>query len=481
MKNTTRIFALLLALFMAFSVVAMTGCGDAEANNSGDETQQESKETETPKKEESNKSNSDFVGVDWVNALEAGFVGDGKTPNDEAFAVYAKRNTGKPLYFPKGVYCFEETLNFPYNMCVKMDPGAELKCIAKERLEYFITLRGQHQDDSDAWCSWMEYAQGASIDGGTINCDYKANCALGLFQGMNTDFRNFKILNVMEKGIQTLISETTDGCYNFTNVAIYNSAMMTGTVGVYDNGYDNHFSKVSACNFETGFYTKGGRFNECSAWNLDTACMENCTFAYVEGNQSVWYNPSVDTVRYGFRFAPNASASIIDMLWITNAVFYTDALQAKYPRTMFYCEGNALDSRVMVMGLQFSGENNLAFSNVEMPNAVFMNVRAPYTLGTTEIANFRNDTERLLAMADGYEAEKTGNLTAGSNFDELTEAGIYSCELRVGQNGKNVPPVKEVGMLEVEVVGKTVVQRFTGTSTSLLRIYDGTSWSAWRS
>ncbi len=486
MKKTSRIFALLLALVTVLSVFSMVGCDNTNANGSDTETQEEQEtKKETPKKETnvSSSSFSNFVGVDWINALDFGFKGDGKTPNDKIFAEYVKYNSSRPIYFPKGVYCFEETLNFHDCMYVKMDPEAELKCIAEEPIDYFITLRGQHINSEGAWVQLLDYAQESYIEGGVINCDYKAKCALGLFQGMHTNYRDFKIINVLEKGIQTLISKTTDGTYNFSNVFIYNTEALPGSYGVYDNGYDNHFKGVSVCNFDTAFYTVGGNFLDCSAWNLDMAVVETSTFAEVYGTQTMFTNVSVDTFRYGFKMTPWTSVSIKNMRWITNKVFYTEELQAQYPRTMFWAD-EPENVQISLDSLQFGNETNLDFSNNALPKSTFFNVRATNGARPENYKNYRDDLTSLVAVSDKLVAlvEDNGsgaNLTGASNFDDIKDTGYYNCELRVGKNGVNVPPVKEAGILEVVAVGDKLIQKFSGTASYAQRIFDGTRWGKW--
>lgn len=345
------------------------------------------------------KKTCEFVGMNWINAVELGMVGDGVTPNDEKFAEYIEKYSDNPIYFPAGVYAFEKTLNFPDSMYVRMDPKAELKCIAKEPLEFFITLRGQFAETENHWVHFLGYAHQAGIEGGTINCDYNAKCALGLFQGMQSMFRDLKIMNVLEKGVQTLISATHDGCYHFENLYVYNTKCLPGSYGVYDNHVDDHFMYVTVVNFETCYYTNGGRFVECSGWNIDMSCVENMTFAEIRGDQSIWIGPSVDTMRYGFKLHEWAGTSISDLVYITNRGFYNNDLQKKYPRTLFVAE-KPETARFVVSGCQIRWENDLDFSNEPLPASTFLNVRIPGGCdGKKQFKHFRDDSEFLRMKA----------------------------------------------------------------------------------
>ena len=481
MKTTSRILALLLAILMALSVFAMAGCSSEGDNGAATETEEakETKKTETPKKTETTKK-TDFYGTDWINAAEFGMVGDGRTLNDAKFADYAKYYSDTPLYFPEGVYCFEKTLNFPDSMYVRMDPEAELKCVAKEPLEYFITLRGQFQETEGRWVNFLDYAHQAGIEGGTINANYKAKCALGLFQGMHSIFRDLKVMNVLEKGIQTKISKTSDGCYHFENIYVYNSECRKGTYGIYDNHVDNHFMYVTCVNFETSFYTNGGRFVECSGWNLAMESAESMTFAEIHGSQSIWIGPSVDTVRYGFKLAEGASTSISDLVYITNKVFYTEELQKKYPRTLFWAE-DPENAKFMVTGCQINWEKYLDFSNAPLPNSSFVNLRIPAGMnGAQQFKNYRDDNA-IIRDLNETEAQNTADfyLSGKSDFNKITADGIYKCSLGAGKGGKNLPPKAEKGVLEVTEKNDVVLQKFFGQTYSAYRIYSDSKWSNW--
>lgn len=467
---------MLLAVLMAFSAFTMAGCSENGDTNT--------KDTEEPKKDSSPSTvqitNHNFSGLDWYNAIENGFKGDGRTANDKAFKEYVEYNDDKVLYFPKGVYCFEETLNFPDNMYVWMDPEAELKCIAKEPLEYFITLRGQHADVDNAWVGLLDYAIQSGIHGGKINCNNKAKCGLGLFQGLQSTFENFMILNVLEKGIQTLISKTTDGTYSFDHVYIYNSVCRKGSYGIYDNGYDNHFMYVTCVNFETSFYTNGGRFVECSGWNLAMESAESMTFAEIHGSQSIWIGPSVDTVRYGFKLAKGSSTSITDLVYITNKAFYKEELQKQYPRTLFWAE-DPENAKFMVTGIQINWEKYLDFSNAPLPNSSFTNLRIPDGMnGAQQFKNYRDDNAIIRDLNEA-ETQNTANfyLSGKSDFNKIMASGIYKCSLGAGTGGKNLPPKAEKGVLEVSEKNDVVLQKFYGQTYSAYRIYSDSKWSNW--
>ena len=396
-----RILALLLALLSVFSVIALTGCSESGEKDTG------KKETE---KDDSKKPTfTDFEGTAWINAADFRFSADGQTPNDKILQYYLKYYDRTPLYFPAGIYCFEETIDFPKAIYIHMDPKAELKCIAKEPIDFFITM----QRGADDWNPRDEYIQKAFIEGGTINANYSAKVALALHGGMHTNFENFRIFNVLEIGIQTAVNEFRNGASSFHNIYLYNDKAIPNTIAIYDNTADNQFTGCTAVNFQTCIYTGGGKFTECSGWfnTYGKDLIKDSVYAVVcGGGQSVFNTPLVDTYRTGFQMVPTEaydgdgnlyynipSTSINDLIWITNNTFYTPDLMSQYPMLIFDVPSDLC--KIMVCGMYIPWrEYGFAFSNIPLPSSSFLNVR--YETGWdpwNHMKNFRDDSSRIKA------------------------------------------------------------------------------------
>ena len=402
-----RRIALLLAILTIVSTLSMLGCSEGSA---GDDTAAKTSaeaQDDAPKKEVATQFN-EYYSTDWINAKEFGLVDDGKTPNDKRLKEYIKYYSRTPIYFPEGTYAFAETIKFPEFMFVYMDPKAELLCIAKEPLDFFITL----QQGVEEYGRFEDYAHQSFIKGGTINCDFKAKVALGLHGGLHTNFYDFMIRDVLEKGIQVETSELHNGKYHFDNIYLYQSEGLEGTIGIYDNGADNTYEMCTAVNFETGVWTGGGKFTQMCCWfnKFGQKLIPNSVYAkVVGGNQAVFINPLVDTYRFGFKLESNEngscpSVSITDMIWITNNVFYTHGqykdnpdnnLMRDYPMQIFNVESDKC--KLMVNGMYIPWrEWGFSFSNIPLPSSSFLNVR--YEAGWdpwNHMANFRDDTAKI--------------------------------------------------------------------------------------
>ena len=468
-----RILALLLALL---SALTLFGCVQ-NMENLETEAEEIVAETQTETKEEAKEENAraDFYGIDWINAVDFGLVGDGETPNDARMQEYIDSYYTIPMYFPEGVYCFEKSLDFPNDMYLQLDPKAELKCIAPKPLEYFISVRKNVSD----WCQLDGYST-SYIKGGTINVNYRAKLGIGVCQCYHSKFEGFMLKNVLEKGIQTLYNADgfSDGSFIGRDLVIYNDRAIEGTVGIYDAHHDTNVYETSVVNLETAFYTIGGRFYECTAWNTKMDFVENCTFAEIAGgNCSLFVNCSVDTVRYGYKLHKGANCAVSNGTWITNKNFYKPEMQAKYPRTIFYSDAPGL-AQFYVTGMMVPNEDHLSFSNGAMPNSVFLNIRMPG--GKTDIPFFRNDSAAIVDLAlNGTGSPEKKLLIGSDDFDIVKTAYNYDCEMRIGSGGKGAPPSKETGVLKVEVVGKKVVQTFYGQSAVFCRTFDGAKWGSW--
>lgn len=359
---------------------------------------------------------NDIYGNEWINAKKFGFIPDGETPNDDVMQTYIAEFADIPLYFGKGVYAFERSIDFPHSMFIYMDPGAELKCIAKEPLEYFITM----QKDSMTWYdSWEGYGHRSFIKGGKINANYCAKVALGLHGGLHTAFSDFAIYNVLEKGIVTEIGKgVRTGCYRFENIYLYNAGCVENTVGIYDNTADNIFVDCTVVSFQTGIVTSGGKFERVSCWigGAAKALIPNSLYAHVfHGGQAVFNSPMIDTYRTGFRVScpeggNTATLAVTDLVWITNDTFYTrgqwsaeDNMQRDYPMLVFEAESE--DCRITVDGMYLPWRDwDFAFSNIPLPNSSFTRVR--YEGGWRpweDMNNFRDDTARMKEGKDLFD------------------------------------------------------------------------------
>ena len=476
-----RILALLLALLSVFSVLTLSGCADEATDKEAASTA--GAETDTQKDPSKPGTPSEYFGTDWINAAEFGLVGDGKTLNDRRMREYIKYHAQTPLYFPEGVYCFAESLDFPDHMYIELDPHAELKCVAEQPLDYFITVRKDVQN----WCQLDGYTK-SYIKGGTINANYCAKVGLAVCQCYHAQFEGFTLKNVLEKGIVTWYNtkELRDGAFIGRDLVIFNDKAIKGTVGIYDAHFDTNVYGTSIVNFETAIYTYGGRFYECTAWvnsawtSAKGDVYENLTFAVVDhnGGQALFDNCTVDTMRYGYKLKASSGAgcTITNTIWTTNENFYSKLLQKQYPRTVFYCE-EPKGAYFYVVGAWIPEEEYLSFTNGEMFNSMFINIRA---VEDSKIPYLRNDSEALRDLTFfGSEKPETTSLNGATDFDKIKIPYTYDCELRVGSGGKNAPPVKEAGVLEVTTVGSKIVQKFYGTKTSLYRVFDGARWGAW--
>ena len=356
--------------------------------------------------------------IDWdsqfeINALDFGFVNDGKTYNDGIMAYYIEHYSSKiPLVFPAGKYVFRYQINFPDRIYIELAPRAEWILMSDTVQNYFVTLQEGYNTTGTEWGTWDEYSHQSYIRGGTINANYNAKVGLGLSHGFHTNFADFMLKNVLEKGIMTEINGHCNGYYTFNNVYLYNEKGIEGTIGYYDNSPDNTYTRCTTVNFQYSIYTHNGMFTQCSGWfnSAGKVLIPNSAYAIVEnGHQSVFNNPLIDTYRRGFILSHSAngggnpSTTINNLVWINNGNFYSAEMLKQYPLQIF--EAASDNCKFMVNGLYFPWiEYGSSFSNIQLPSSSFLNVRYPAGWKPwTKMANFRDDSAMLRKLINPYD------------------------------------------------------------------------------
>ena len=412
-----------------------------------------------------------------INAKAYGFVGDGSTLNDDIMKKFIENNSNDVLYFTKGTYLFSKTINFHNNMYIKCDSNVELKLHSVDNHEYFITIRKDSTRN--------DYSIGSYFKGGIINGNYNCDTVFGMSKTLNFILEGTTIKNPNKYGIKTRANSIADGHSIIKNILLINEEAKNGSYGIYDNGFDNIFESIEIIDFEKAIYTVCGRFSNIKAWIKSQSLLPNSRFAYVDGYDVTFSNIAVDTYRTGFYLQTDVSCVLINnMLWITNEGVYTTQHQASYPRTIFSAEYP--DRIYKVNGLKIGKENNLSFSNIDLPYSSFLNVRVPISSNYNpyvSITRYRNDNEKLQNIKRLICNPDTNVYNKSSNFNSIRDIGIYNVNLWEGSGGSNYPNIEDLGILEVMNSNMSnnnlIVQKFYGIHKYAYRIYIANAWQEW--
>ena len=363
----------------------------------------------------------------WINALEYGFVTD--APNDAIMAQFIANDADKILYFPQGVYEFDDGFNFPDECHIIIDDDATLKLSDNASgVEYFITVRkGSTASD---------YTFKSFITGGTIDCNYKADCAFGCHKCRSNILDRIHIKNVLKYGIKTRTEATSDGAITITNLVIENTKdvgeiEVTGTTGIRDDGLDNFFSNIEVINFEKGIYTINSEFVNVSAWIRSQNLLQNSVCVTIDGKSSAFTNLTVDTYRYGFNTAgSDPHTNITNVRFVKNTIVYTAALEALYPITLFTATDNNVIFNVVNCDIRTGA---VTFAAATYAKSNFYNVTSNLAVNTTNYgSHVRNDGKRFVseewtvntdawgqASVQTYVSDKMMSITCPNNVDYL--------------------------------------------------------------
>ena len=412
-----------------------------------------------------------------INAKSYGFIGDGKTLNDDIMKKFIENNSNDVLYFTKGVYLFSKTINFNNNMYIKCENNVELKLHSIDKIDYFITIR---KDSTRS-----DYAIGSYFKGGIINGNYNCDAVFGMSKTLNFMLEGVTIKNPVKYGIKTRANNIADGHSIIKNLLIINEEGRAGSCGIFDNGFDNIIESIEIIDFEQAIYTVCGRFSNLKAWIKSRSLIPNSRFALVDGYDVSFNNIAVDTYRTGIHLQTYVSCALINnMLWITNEGVYSTQLQESYPRTIFTAEYP--DRVFKVNGLKINNETNLSFSNIPLTYSSFINVRVPISSNYNPyeiIPNYRNDNDKLQNISRLIGSPDTNVYNKSSNFNNITDIGLYNVNLWDGNGGSNYPNIDDLGVMEVmshNMNGNIlIIQKFYGIHKFAYRTYVTNTWQEW--
>lgn len=415
-----------------------------------------------------------------INAVEYGFHNDGITNNDSIMNDYLKNNADTPLYFGDGVFIFNSGHDFPGDMMLYLDSGAELKLNSPTEIECFFSLRY-----SGAAYSWGSFIKGK----GTINGNFKTKRIIGVMFQRNFVIEDCTLKNFNQYGIQTHYTSLdvyAGAKLRMRNVEIINEQAIIGTFGIYDNGFDNEFDNIEIQNCEKGIYTISSQFSSVHAWIVDDLLIPNSTFAETDGYNVAFSNCVSDTMRYGFIPRNESfSISVTNFSFIDNSGVYTPEMLAKYPHIIFRGTEN---SSYKVSNAMISPTAQV--TEVDMPRSTFVNVGSEDNnlsklTNIPFVSQYLNDISNLGNLITKL---KSG-LDGSTNYDNLKTSGLFEVNTWSGSGGTNIPHATAVGLLLVISLNNTdgssnnVLQIFYSSDNLVLcvRGYFSNSWFPWKS
>lgn len=305
--------------------------------------------------------------LSFINAINYGFVNDGTTDNSDIMDKFLSEHPNGSLSFPYGTYAFSRQINVIGSPTFALN-GSTLKAISPMKTLLSIRDGGTQSD----YVSPFFY--NGILDGNyMVNNIFSSNKANGLV------LFHMWLKNTNKYGILQSNASSPDGnivvafCI-VENTKDINETEVTGTVGIFANGFDSRYLCVTVINFQQGVYTIGNRFISLSCWIRSKNIVPGSQFAVCDGYDDTFNDVYVDTYQYGFNLLNDKRmVEITNMLWILNPSVYTSEMQSQYPMIIFNCDYPG--RKYVVTNVKISVYNNISFSKVTLwPYSTFVNV-----------------------------------------------------------------------------------------------------------
>lgn len=372
----------------------------------------------------------------WVNVMLYGMDNTGIAPCDSIMSTIISTANGRTIYFPSGTYIFNGSINFPDKCNIVMDGNAELKLMGTQ--DYFITIRkGSSRSD---------YAF-STIQGGIINANRNANTAIA-FNKCKGLLCNCHIKNFNMYGIKTSTENNPDGNMRYENIIIENDKNITetettGTIGIYDNGFDTKAFAVEIINAQTAIKTISGEFINVHAWIRSKNLIQNSVFAVIDGLYIMFNGCTIDTYRYGFQITQSNYGAIINsLIAIINSGVYDSEMQTIYPPYLIHNPNNLatlfrISQLKMTPSIQLNDSNltyNNFFSDCIYSNGNQLSIgNEPRVVSVNLNSNVTGEVNRIIVWSRNLEILKI-NVTYPQ-----TNNAIQICPVAPGTwNGKKV-------------------------------------------
>lgn len=289
---------------------------------------------------------------DYETPQDYGAYGDGVHDDYAAIQAAIEANKGKAILIPNGTYLISETLKtYPSNenyTNIIMDDEAVI--IPSASMDYVVELGGISETFTETLASRIKLLQGGTIDGSNGNVN------IGVLHLCNPALEIFvKDLQIKANGCYGIVLGKTDGLrvagnHNLQNINIFFDTDDTDNIGIYNGSDDSNFQSIFIYGCTEGIIHYGGS----TSYNHMRI---HCNLNTIENN-------IIARIRNGAAFINN--------------------LGVKYPKTIFYFDGDKASSVLALSNsrIYVDNVNNVdnifidlshVASNIGSPSVIFSN------------------------------------------------------------------------------------------------------------
>lgn len=282
-----------------------------------------------------------------------GAIGDGV--HDDTNAIQSAFNESEssniPVSFGFGkIYCVSSTIYIKKRQNVYGN-GSTIKAISTITDVIRINTETQHVIPS---------AGKGLLENLTVNCNGMAQNGVYVQHATGFELQNLDILKFTNHGLHI-----SSGFELFcTNIRLQTNGTV-GTVGIYMDTYDSHFTNIVPINCETGITDKkGGNFYYgVHGWNTEAAIMPTSILFNAYGALST-VNCYNDCCAIGIKVNGSFPVNVFGMKILGSTNFMPASVMGSVVPEAFHLTNAAATSRIKAYGIYFSANLTYKFSNL---------------------------------------------------------------------------------------------------------------------
>ena len=394
------------------------------------------------------------VAIGKINAVEYGFDNTGEAANDVIMQRYIDEDADTPIWFPSGIYAFNESIIFGDDVYVDCDSNCIWQLVNDIDVPFIQFKRTKWGTNRNC------YFKNAYVD-----VNFHADIGIGFagtkyFECCPKVVSNFKLYGV-QTGYETFNDESC-GALWFHHCLFVNDTYISNTVAIYDNAPDNRFSDIIIRDVTQGIYAGSGRYSNIHHWVMNDA--ENSLFAYVFGENAFFTNIYADTLHTIFNADDWKFVNAQGISVYYNPDYYPEELFVSNPPVLFK---NTEKVTYNISNLMFRVYHDCYFGDSGNYNS--------YSNFSNVVMYNQNDDTDIKNLPENVKDYR--ELNGSSDFDNVNP-GVYNVNTYSGTGGNNVPE-NAYGLLGMIATNNKKAQIVCGNGKIMMRRYVDNVWGDW--
>lgn len=394
------------------------------------------------------------------------------------------------LYIPKGNFYFKRRIKLNY-INLEMDPQTQLILNSDSIIDCFVEIGGTDE---------LGYYFGNKIIGGIINCNEKAKTGIGINNSRTFELST-RVYNFNEVGLNTAFKTKTQTMFSCAEGFIHNCLFLNeneklNTIAIKDNGNDNQFDNIIVQDVVIGVELgPGSSLHSLHHWISRTGLFNTSTSLQLRGGSNIISDLIVDTIATAVEFLADYLKATISGLnyYLNSSVINNEYLVSNTPSVFKLKTQNSLlvsNSMLNFNGGTFKLFDDTSYTNYNITHfdtLRFVNFENSFFISSSNVSNILSNPINSYPGLNSIKGKYIPNtLTRDTDFDTITETGIYSIntyDAGSGEAGNNTPLSNtNFGGNMLVIGGKTFVIQFVVANTIariIVRVKFSNTWGKW--